>query len=177
MNKYCYEDPTDPSSRKLDVLRQGAAELTAGFLNGYEGQEVVIIDELPQNWAEAHRTLKTLMTWMDNYEGTINVKTSVVPKRVWRWILISNYSPVQVFSTVKKDYQANAFGPTYELDMAGTYEPLGMRITNMYKNSERCMMVTNMVGNNPSSTNAPTKVVKWDWFAKQPTGEEWVLNE
>lgn len=93
MNKFCYEEIGNVASNKLRILRQAAAELQAGFLNGYEGQEVIVIDEVPQYWAEAHRTLKVIQTWMDNYEGTINVKGGVVQKRVWRWVLISNYPP------------------------------------------------------------------------------------
>lgn len=60
MNKFCYEEIGNVVSNKLRILRQAAAELQAGFLNGYEGQEVIVIDEVPQYWAEAHRTLKVI---------------------------------------------------------------------------------------------------------------------
>ena len=93
MEHFCWEIPGNRDSKHCRTLRCGAVELQGGFLNGYEGHEVVVIDEIPKHWAEAYATLKRLQTWMDCYEGTINVKGGFVPKRVWRWVLVSNYCP------------------------------------------------------------------------------------
>lgn len=163
MEHFCWEIPGNRSSKHCRILRCGAVELQGGFLNGYEGHEVVVIDEIPKNWAEAYATLKRLQTWMDCYEGTINVKGGFVPKRVWRWVLVSNYSPTLVLCS--QDSGSGQWAKAGQIDLDGTYLPLAYRATNNRMNPERTMMVTNQPGENGGNGH-PTMVKTWDWWTR-----------
>lgn len=118
---------------------------------------------------------------MDNYEGIINVKGGAVQKRVWRWVLISNYPPREVFATAPRgsngqiDRYANVRS-VGNLDMEGTYTPMGMRVTNNNRNPERCLCTINNAGENPS-TGFGVTFYEFCWWSHRimpgATGQVW----
>ena len=58
--------PGDPTSRELSKCKLVATAITKGFMNGYEGEELCIIEEIPQYWGMRHDTMSALKVMLDN---------------------------------------------------------------------------------------------------------------
>jgi len=58
----------------------------------------------------------------------MDIKGSFVHKRVWRWVLISNYTPHEAFCTAPTG--SGQFVVPGKLDLKGLYEPLYQRISH-----------------------------------------------
>jgi len=93
---------------------------------------VIIIDECPKNWGMRHDTMSALKVMLDNTECVMDIKKSHVPKRCWRWVLLSNYPPREVFQTAPSQNQG--FAIDGELDRVGLYEPIYERIRRVGDN-------------------------------------------
>lgn len=87
---------------------------------------MVVIDECPKAWGMRHDTMSALKVMLDNTPCVMDIKGSYVPKRVWRWVLLSNYAPAAVFATAPSVQGGLTIAA--ELELEGLFEPLYERI-------------------------------------------------
>lgn len=167
INYFCFEEVGNPNSRPLSWVKLNAATITKGFMNGYEGEEMIIIDECLKGWGSYYQTLSALKCYLDNKEGFIDIKGGHVKKRAWRWVLTSNYNPHEVFSTEPKG-QGNFQVPA-ALDMQGIFDPLYQRIIRIgdHMNVGNIMVVVN----EPGDFTQGCVVRDYNWFTGEISGD------
>jgi len=172
MKYFRWEIPGDTTSRLLDVYKTSISQLmgTTAFFNGYEGQEVIVLDEMPCYFGEAHRTCKILLDLMDEYATNVQIKGGHVPKRAWRIIVTTNYTFEKCMAQ-KPEKAANGLLLSMVIDYEGTYEPFLNRFTAEGSHPERIMITRNHPG------QFPTVMQVYDPRVGALVGEEFELQQ
>ena len=98
----------------------------------------------------------------------MDIKGSFVHKRVWRWVLISNYTPHEVFCTAPSGN--GPYAVPAHIDMKGLFEPLYQRI--IHRGGETVDGTIMRAVNTPGDYTRGCVVRSFNWMTGELYGEE-----